>query len=348
MHNKSSSLPCPLAAAVASVFSQALAILDNRSYTYVSFSRAVSRCKATLEAQGLSKGKRVLLLGAPSSEYCVVLWALFHSGAIACPLNPALPVEAIKNIVVRLRPECLIHDETMKDTLNPVPAPRLSFESLGERMRACAQVSLSPVLDANLPATIIMTSGSMGTFKAAVHSLDNHISAAQAANSNMPLVPGDVWLLSLPLFHVSGLAILFRCALAGATVAVACREKAVEEEMERTGATHASLVPTQLRRLLESEKGPRVVQKMKGVLLGGAPMDNGLVARARETGVPLARSYGMTETSAQICATLPGASLDDLYSSGRPLIPDTVRIAPDGCVEVRGRTLFLGYYREKA
>lgn len=65
---------------------------------------------------------------------------------------------------------------------------------------------------------MILTSGSSGFPKAAVHNLANHIANAEGARSLIPLVTGDAWLLSLPLFHIGGLAILNRCALVAATV----------------------------------------------------------------------------------------------------------------------------------
>ena len=69
-------------------------------------------------------------------------------------------------------------------------------------------------------ATIIFTSGSTGSPKAVVHSLANHFYNALGANEQMPLNPGDRWLLSLPMYHVSGLAILFRTLLSGAAMVI--------------------------------------------------------------------------------------------------------------------------------
>ena len=195
-------------------------------------------------------------------------------------------------------------------------------------------------------STIVMTSGSSGVPRAAVHSLDNHVQAAMAANRNMPLEPGDGWLLSLPLFHVAGLAILFRCALAGAAVIVPEADKTLEEMLFQSGPTHVSLVPTQLYRLLESPRATETLRSMKGILLGGAPASPELIKRAFDAGLHLVCSYGMTETAAQLCATPPGAALDTLLTSGYPLLPDTVRMGVDKVIEVRGPTLFQGYVTE--
>ena len=63
------------------------------------------------------------------------------------------------------------------------------------------------------PAMVIFTSGSTGRPKATVLSLGNLYFSAAGANSQMSLGPGNRWLMSLPLYHIGGLVILFRCLL---------------------------------------------------------------------------------------------------------------------------------------
>jgi O-succinylbenzoic acid--CoA ligase len=93
-----------------------------------------------------------------------------------------------------------------------------------------------------------LTSGSTGLPKAAVHTCAP-ILPARGVLALMPYGEEDDWLLSLPLFHVSGQGILWRWLLAGARLTV--REKQPLEQALR-GCTHASLVPTQLWRLLNA------------------------------------------------------------------------------------------------
>ena len=99
-------------------------------------------------------------------------------------------------------------------------------------------------------ASIIFTSGSSGDAKAVLHSYANHWYNATGANENIQIQPGDRWLLSLPLYHVGGLAILFRCFLAGAAVVVGQDEALLEDVFRDYKITHVSFVPVQLKRLL--------------------------------------------------------------------------------------------------
>jgi O-succinylbenzoic acid--CoA ligase len=82
---------------------------------------------------------------------------------------------------------------------------------------------------------------------------------------------------------------------------------------------------------------------LKAVVLGGAPAPAGLIDAALAARVPLVTTYGLTETSSQICATHPGDPHEALYTSGRPLAPGCVRIA-EGEIQVAGPTLFAGYW----
>jgi O-succinylbenzoic acid--CoA ligase len=64
--------------------------------------------------------------------------------------------------------------------------------------------------------SMTLTSGSTGLPKAAVHSASAHLASAAGVLALMPFAAEDDWLLSLPLFHVSGQGIIWRWLLAGA------------------------------------------------------------------------------------------------------------------------------------
>src|SRR5690606_17516003 len=106
-------------------------------------------------------------------------------------------------------------------------------------------------------------SGSSGTPKLAQHSWGNHVYSARGSLQYLPLAPEDSWLLSLPLFHVGGLAIVVRCWLAGAQLQVPDPEQTLAEALLMFQPTHLSLVPTQLQRLLALPELVPVLQRCK-------------------------------------------------------------------------------------
>jgi O-succinylbenzoic acid--CoA ligase len=194
------------------------------------------------------------------------------------------------------------------------------------------------VVPADQPATIVFTSGSSTEPKAVLHSLGNHYFNATGSNDNLPVEPGDRWLLALPIYHVGGLAIVFRCLLSGATVVLEDRSLDLAEQIRRDNITHLSLVPTQFRRLMASPEFRQSGSQVKHILVGGGPIPSGLLEQARETGLPIYPTYGLTEMASQVATGSPSAP-----NSAGVLKHRQLKVADDGEILVRGKTLFLGY-----
>jgi O-succinylbenzoic acid--CoA ligase len=91
---------------------------------------------------------------------------------------------------------------------------------------------------------------------------------------------------------------------------------------------YTSLVPTQLRRLLDAGAD---LSTYDGVLVGGAALAPSLHRAAVDAGVPVVTTYGMSETC--------GGCVYD----GEPLDGVTLRLRDDGRVELGGPVLFAGY-----
>lgn len=178
---------------------------------------------------------------------------------------------------------------------------------------------------------LISTSGSSGVPKQAHLSLENCYTSAQFPHPDLILKPGDHYLLSVPLHHVSGLSILFRCLLSGATFVLSNSGKDLS-------VTHISFVPTQLKRFL---KNPSIYPNLKAILLGGASIPYDLCKEAYDRGFPIYITYGMTEMASQIC-TKPFHPKTGVAFDG-PLSHRELKIV-GGEIYVRGKTLFQGYH----
>lgn len=309
-----------------------------RRWTYAELDAAIAATCARLREQE-EGGRRVALRMRRGPDLVLLLWALWREGRVAVPLSTRWPSAKARRAVQRIGARLLVSRES----------DLLGNEGGDLRVRPPEQIvrkegrggSGSTRQSIQRRATILFTSGSTGTPKAVLHSWANHLYSAKGANANLPLRAGDRWLLSLPLYHVGGLAILVRCALAGAAVAVPDRDASLSASTERTGATHLSLVSTQLRRFLEAREGP-LPNRIRGVLLGGGPVPPTLLQRGHTRGWPLHMSYGSTEMASQVTTTPPGAPLRDLLTAGRCLPHRRLRINDDGQILVAGSTLCLG------
>jgi len=201
------------------------------------------------------------------------------------------------------------------------------------RLIGLAEAAANPRL-----ALIIATSGSTGTPRGVRLPWRALAAAARMGNRVLGLQPGDTWLACLPLFHVGGAMILYRCWRAGATALVheGFAADAVLRDLHECRVTHVSLVPPMLAQLLDA--GPigqtRPPPTLRHVLVGGAALNEPLLARALAAGWPVATTWGMTETCAM--ATL----------AGRPLPGVRVRAAASGVLEIATPAHMAGYLGE--
>ncbi|PSQ86087.1 MAG: o-succinylbenzoate--CoA ligase [Bacteroidetes bacterium QS_3_64_15] len=321
-----------------------------RRWTYAELDASVAATCVRLRDAGLPEENRVALRLHRGPDLVILLWALWRTGRVAMPLSTRLPAAEVRRTAQRMEAKLLVtRDSALLDGESDpeacTPDRIVEREGGGD--------STPGVRPIHRRASLIFTSGSTGTPSAVLHSWANHLYSAKGSNANLPLRPerseevvsglrpGDRWLLSLPPYHVGGLAILVRCALSGAAVAIPDRDAFLSAALGTTGATHLSLVATQLRRLLDAQDGS-LPPRVRGVLLGGGPLPEALLRRGHARGWPLHTSYGSTEMASQVTATPPGAPLADLRTAGRCLPHRRLRIDDDGEILVAGPTLCRG------
>ncbi len=336
-------ISCPLREAAEKAGNSPAIIGHDRTVSYRETDRWVSAVALRLTETGCRKGERIALLLPNDRRYLILLLALFRIGATACPLNTGVPPKGIKSLLERIGCSKLILSSDLNLSRALAGLTLLDpNELVGKVPPDHTQPTREEIL-LNQPATVIFTSGSQGKAKAVLHSYGNHYYNAEGSNMNIKLGPGDRWLLTLPLHHVGGLAILFRCLLGGAAVVLPGRTKDIVELISRYRVTHVSMVPTQLYRILRNQKDTRRLKGLKALLLGGAPMTAALLREAGERGIPLHTSYGLTEMASQVTTTGTDTPREKQFTSGRVLKYREVRIAEDSEIHVRGQTLSPGY-----
>ncbi|QSX37124.1 o-succinylbenzoate--CoA ligase [Shewanella sedimentimangrovi] len=295
------------------------------------------RVLATAAALKQAQIKRLGVIGPNSLEQIILYWACVDAGSLFCPLSWRLPEAQLAQLAAELRLDALSLDTEQDLKLNGLSVPRFPLPNLP--LPNFASSAFEPPtpepIDPLRPVNLILTSGSSGKPKAALHCLNNHMASAEGAASLIPLSPGDRWLLSLPLFHIGGLAIVNRCALAGATL-VLPSTLGLAKDISRFQISHLSLVMTQLRKLLA--EGPDALGSVKALLLGGSALAPDLLTRLKKLNVRAFGSYGMTEMSSQITT----GRVNEEGHSGHLLPGRELRLV-DGEIQLKGPCLFLGY-----
>ena len=195
-------------------------------------------------------------------------------------------------------------------------------------------------------SVILWTSGTSGRPTGVALSWANLKASAQAAAVRLDLRTDDVWLASLSLAHVGGLALVTRALLLGSRLIAGGRfdvAQTVELLEWANGPTHVSLVPTQLHHLLDAWGARPAPARLRCVLIGGAHAPHNLVQRAVDGGWPIALTYGATEMSSQIATAGPDEVLAGRRDVGLPLDGVEVCVGLDGELLARGITQALGY-----
>jgi O-succinylbenzoic acid--CoA ligase len=172
------------------------------------------------------------------------------------------------------------------------------------------RLPLVPQITNGPPRSLLLfTSGSTGSPKIAVLSMGNLLANASTAIGPLDLKAGDLWRLTLPLYHVGGIGIVLRCILARATIVLD----------DNPNITHLSYVPTHLYRATP------VYKYLRCLLLGGAPITS------YPKHLPVYTTYGLTEMGSMVAL------------NGTVLPKREVKLASDGEILVRGPCLFQGY-----
>lgn len=186
----------------------------------------------------------------------------------------------------------------------------------------------------------LATSGTQGALKVVALAREALVASARAVNRNLGACKDDVWLNPLPLFHVGGLGIEVRAALAGARVQT-CAGWSVEsflQTADNVRATLTSLVPTQVHDLVKA--GAKAPPSLRAAVVGGGAMDGYLRAHARDLGWPILPSYGLTEAGSQVATAAPGSTDGDWL----PLLPHIeARLGEAGVLELRGPSMLSGW-----
>jgi O-succinylbenzoic acid--CoA ligase len=188
-----------------------------------------------------------------------------------------------------------------------------------------AAMRLDQPLDGDV-ALVIPTSGSTGEPKGAQLTRAALDASARATHARIGLEPSDRWLSCLPWQHIGGIQVMLRSRLLGIPLTV--HERFDVDRVAAADATLASLVPTQLVRLLDAGVD---LTRFRVILLGGAAAPASLLARAADAGARIVTTYGMSETS--------GGCVYD----GQPLDGVQLGFGEGGRIRVRGPVVMAGY-----
>lgn len=307
---------------------------DEGDLSYRALVSAVDAEAGRLWRAGARCGDHVVLTLPPGRSFVVALHAVLRLGAIAVPLDPALPAEERERRGAAATVEIVAAETPPAEPFAVRPpgpgeprtgaggAKGLSEQGdafvvrpLGADRSRSSDEGAAPELlddhDLDAPAIVVHTSGTSGPARPIPLTYGNWLWSAIGSAATLGCPPGERWLCAMPLNHVGGLSVLLRSVIAGTTAVVHAGWDTERVLAALTGdepPTMVSLVPTTLRRLLDAGlRGPAAT--------GGTTGTSSRVDDGREGRVHRLRWVLLGG------AAIPAGLLDDAAAADVPVAP---------------------------
>ncbi|MDB5786333.1 class I adenylate-forming enzyme family protein [Caballeronia mineralivorans] len=328
-----------------------------RRFTFEEHARAVSRVAVTLREAGVGPGERVMLLGFNRVEWLLAFWAIQRLGAVAALGNAWWSDTETAHAIEQVEPSLILTDRAAERVF-PHGYPRLGFDGLLSGVSENTAADAKHVdVDEDAPAILMFSSGTTGAAKAVVMSHRAVIANIQnvlVLTGRLPdeLGPGHkatTSLLTVPLFHLSGIQISFSTLLSGGSLVFLEGRFSPEKVLHLIQQERIRVwggVPTMVSRVVEYEHLMNFdTSSLKSIPMGGAAVSPELREKITRAFPQIKRRvgslYGLTEAGGVLAA----ASGTELHGRagcvGRPLPVVEIRIDnpdPQGAGEIFART----------
>ncbi len=304
---------------------------------------------------GIRKGDRVAIAMRNSPQWCISFIAITSIGAVAVPMNSWWQGEELVHGLRDSGARMLIVDDARYQRLASfLPLPDLAVigidadgrglpadvDRLEPLLEGIGEATLSSVdIHPEDPAMILYTSGSTGRPRGVVSTQRNVISSIGTwliIGAAIGVIEGTLGeepqtqpavLLSVPLFHVTGLNSMFLFSLGIGRKIIMMRKWDVEtafELIQNERVTHFNGVPTMSMELMNHPRlGDYDVSSLVEIASGGAarPSEHVAALQKRIPGAYPSAAYGLTETNAVGCIIGQDDYADRPRSVGQPTPP---------------------------
>jgi long-chain acyl-CoA synthetase len=317
----------------------------------------------------LSPGDRVAIVMRNRPEYLEAMFAIWHAGLVAVPVNARLHRDEIAYILEDSATSIVVTDAEHADDVESLQTAVVAPSERWERLMAS---SPAPLVDRGQddPAWLFYTSGTTGRPKGATLTNRNLVSMTLSYYADIdPVMPQDSILQAAPLSHGAGLYGLPH--VARGAVSVMPQSGGVDGDeiaalLQRWPGMSFFAAPTMVKRLAgDSALAAADLSHLKTIIYGGAPMyladlDDALA----RFGPRLAQIYGQGETPMTITALSKADHADRahprwrdrLQSVGVARTDTEVRVVDDddrelptgetGEIVVRGDVVMAGYWNQ--
>jgi fatty-acyl-CoA synthase len=294
---------------------EAVLATTGERYTYDELGARADGVSALLQAKGIEKGDRVAVLDPNTHYHLEVAYGSMQLGAIHTPLNYRLVPTDFEYILSDAGVDAVYADHEFAEKIEAVrdEVPTETFltddpdavegdwEGIDEAMEPGAAYD-RPEMHEDETITINYTSGTTGDPKGVCRTHRTETLHAYLTSHHQDITDDDVYLWTLPMFHVNGWGHIFAVTGNGARH-ICTRGVDVAEVFDHIAAEDVSYfcaAPTVLKRLLDYEADHDVAvtgdNPVRVATAGAAPPEATIRGIEDDFGWYLKHVYGATET----------------------------------------------------
>jgi acyl-CoA synthetase (AMP-forming)/AMP-acid ligase II len=335
-------------------------VCGGQRFTYADLEARVRRLGRALAGLGVGRGTRVAALHTNSHRYVEAYYATALLGGVFIPVNYRAKQHELEHMLCASAVSVLLVGERYLPAVRALRPGLKSLRTLigfdgaaDDVLDYEALVGRAEPLDVEADVedddtTILMfTSGTTSLPKGAMLTYGDFTAYVTANVELADGTPRGAALLCAPLYHIAGATNMMTTLWTGRRLVVMPQfeARAWLDLVERERITHAFVVPTMLKHLLDQpDLERRDLRSLEVLAYGGAPMPFPVIRRAIERlprSVGFVNAFGQTETTSTLTVLGPEdhrldggpaeveRTLRRLRSIGRPLPDVEVRIVAD-------------------
>jgi fatty-acyl-CoA synthase len=329
--------------------------------TYRELADRARRQAAAWDRLGLERGDRVAIVSHNSARMLVALWSVCAWGRVLVPINFRLGREEIRYIAEHAGARVLLVDPELEEHVAGIDVEHTFVLGRDDDQLTVADGTPDPwERDESATATINYTSGTTAKPKGVQLTHRSLWLNAATLGWHAGVSDRDVYLHTLPLFHVNGWGMPFALAAMGVPQVV-LRKVDGDEILRRVrdhGVTLLCGAPAVVSMVLEAAgRWDEIPGRDRvRILVAGAPPPTTTIERVEtELGWEFMQLYGLTETAPLLTfnrtreewdGLSPGDRATKLMRAGAPALGVQLRLDDDGQVLARGNHALAGYWQQ--
>lgn len=364
----------------ASIYSKKIGLVDGKKrFSYGEINSRVNRLSNALRDLGFDRGDKIAIMAENCHQFVETYFAIAKAGLVIVPVNARFSAEEASYIINHSDSAVLIVQEHLKSVIGDLKEsmPKVKHiisigkgdqgvQAYEDLLANSTDKEPDVVIHPDDVMMIMYTSGATGVPKGVLTSHRNIMANTNTMTLELRIVPEEINLLVMPLYHIGGFWPTLTHFYRGATTILLPRfdAESVMKLVEKERITFLNLVPTMLMRIVSHPDISKYnLESLRLIMYAGAPIALKQLKSAMEI-LGSHRFYtglGCTEASGSMISfpttehALVGPLSEKLGSVGRDSIGVEIKIVDEsenelstgkvGEIIAKGDNIAKGYWK---